>query len=120
MRKLAWEILTVHTTVPFVIARGGASDHRVLKVILTDDDGTIGWGEASPNRFYAETPETAVAALERLKPIVEAVDPFQTEQLETEMNAALRGNGSVKSAISALHTISSAQDSASRCGSCGD
>jgi L-alanine-DL-glutamate epimerase-like enolase superfamily enzyme len=100
MRKLSWEILTVHTTVPFVIARGGASDHRVLKVILTDGD-TVGWGEASPNRFYAETPETAVAALERLKTIVESIDPFETEQLEVEMNAALRGNGSVKSAVSA-------------------
>ena len=71
MPALSWEILTVHTTVPFVIARGGASDHRVVKVTLRDTDGVTGWGEASPNRFYGETPETAVAALERLKPIIE-------------------------------------------------
>ena len=101
MPTLSWEILTVHTTVPFVIARGGASDHRVVKVTLRDADGIFGWGEASPNRFYGETPETAVAALERLKPIVEACDPFQLEALEVQMNAALRNNGSVKSAISA-------------------
>jgi len=101
MPKLSWEILTVHTTVPFVIARGGASDHRVVKVTLRDTDGVFGWGEASPNRFYGETPETAVAALERLKPLVEACDPFQLEDLEAQMNAALRNNGSVKSAISA-------------------
>jgi len=101
MPKLSWEILTVHTTVPFVIARGGASDHRVVKVTLRDTDGVFGWGEASPNRFYRETPETAVAALERLKPLVEACDPFQLEDLEAQMNAALRNNGSVKSAISA-------------------
>jgi L-alanine-DL-glutamate epimerase-like enolase superfamily enzyme len=101
MTKLSWEILTVHTTVPFVIARGGASDHRVVKVVLRDDDGSFGWGEASPNRFYGETPETAVAALERLKPIAEACDPFALEALESGMNAALRNNGSVKSAISA-------------------
>ena len=62
MAALSWEVLTVHTTVPFVIARGGASDHRVVKVTLRDADGVVGWGEASPNRFYGETPETAVAA----------------------------------------------------------
>ena len=101
MPALSWEILTVHTTVPFVIARGGASDHRVVKVTLRDSDGVVGWGEASPNRFYGETPETAVAALERLKPIVEACDPFRLEALESEMNTALKNNGSVKSAISA-------------------
>jgi L-alanine-DL-glutamate epimerase-like enolase superfamily enzyme len=101
MPALSWEILTVHTTVPFVIARGGASDHRVVKVVLREADGVVGWGEASPNRFYGETPETAVAALERLKPVVETCDPFQLESLEARMNAALRNNGSVKSAISA-------------------
>jgi L-alanine-DL-glutamate epimerase-like enolase superfamily enzyme len=101
MPALSWEILTVHTTVPFVIARGGASDHRVVKVTLRDTDGVVGWGEASPNRFYGETPETAVAALERLKPLVEACDPFRLESLEAEMHLALKNNGSVKSAISA-------------------
>src|SRR4051812_7752521 len=100
MTHLSWEILTVHTTVPFVIARGGASDHRVVKVVLRDGD-EFGWGEASPHRFYGEPPETAIAALERLKPIVEKCDPFSLESLEAQMNAALRNNGSVKSAISA-------------------
>jgi L-alanine-DL-glutamate epimerase-like enolase superfamily enzyme len=106
MPTLSWEILTVHTTVPFVIARGGYPDHRVVKVTLRDTDGTVGWGEAAPNKFYGETPETAVAALQRLKPLVEACDPFQLESLEAQMNAALRNNGSVKSAISmAAHDI---------------
>ena len=99
--KLSWEVLSVHTTVPFVIARGGASDHRVVKVTLTDADGEFGWGEAAPNRFYGETPETAVGALERLKPMVEACDPFLLQALEAQMNLALRNNGSVKSAVSA-------------------
>jgi L-alanine-DL-glutamate epimerase-like enolase superfamily enzyme len=101
MTKLSWETLTVHTTVPFVIARGGTSEHRTVRVTLRDSDGVEGWGEAAPNRFYGETPETAVGALERLKPIVEGCDPFALESLEAQMNAALRNNGSVKSAISA-------------------
>lgn len=99
--KLTWETLTVHTTVPFVIARGGTSEHRTVRVTLRDGDGVEGWGEAAPNRFYGETPETAIGALERLKPTVEACDPFALESLEAQMNAALKNNGSVKSAISA-------------------
>ena len=101
MATLTWDTLTVHTTVPFVIARGGSSEHRTVRVTLRDTDGVEGWGEAAPNRFYGETRETAIAALERLKPIVETCDPFALEALEAQMNAALRNNGSVKSAISA-------------------
>jgi L-alanine-DL-glutamate epimerase-like enolase superfamily enzyme len=101
MTKLSWETLTVHTTVPFVITRGGTSEHRTVRVTLRDSAGVEGWGEAAPNRFYGETPETAIAALERLKPIVEACDVFALESLEAQMNAALKYNGSVKSAISA-------------------
>lgn len=99
--KLSWETLTVHTTVPFVIARGGSSEHRTVRVTLRDGDGVEGWGEAAPNRFYGETPETAIGVLERLKPTVEACDPFALESLEAQMNTALKNNGSVKSAISA-------------------
>jgi len=101
MTRLSWETMTVHTTVPFVIARGGTTEHRTVRVTLRDADGAEGWGEAAPNRFYGETSETAIGALERLKPIVESCDPFALESLETQMNAALRNNGSVKSAISA-------------------
>ena len=48
--------------------------------------------------------EWAVAALERLKPLVDACDPFQLELLEAQMNAALQNNGSVKSAVSAARS----------------
>src|SRR6185437_2431544 len=101
------DITTVHTTHPFVIARGGASEHRLVRVRITDDDGHDGWGEAAPNRFYGETPDTALAALARLAPVVEACnDAWSLEDIEAELNAALRFNGSVKSAISAaLHDL---------------
>jgi L-Ala-D/L-Glu epimerase len=104
--KLQHDTAVVHTTHPFVIARGGASEHRLLRVRLTDGDGLEGWGEAAPNRFYGETSDTALAALDRLTPIVEACDSWALEDVETEMNRALRLNGSVKSAISAaLHDL---------------
>jgi L-alanine-DL-glutamate epimerase-like enolase superfamily enzyme len=49
--KLAHDISVVHTTHPFVIARGGATEHRLIRVRVTDGDGVEGWGEAAPNRF---------------------------------------------------------------------
>src|SRR6185295_5824513 len=82
------------------------SEHRLMRVRVIDDDGVEGWGEAAPNRFYGETSDTALAALARLAPIVEACDPWALEDVEAEMNRAIRFNGSVKSAISAaLHDL---------------
>jgi len=104
--RLEHDVAVVHTTHPFVIARGGATEHRLIRVRLIDDDGVEGWGEAAPNRFYGETADTALGALARLKPIVEAADPWAIEDTEAELNRALRFNGSVKSAISAaLHDL---------------
>ena len=104
--KVQHDVSIVHTTHPFVIARGGASEHRLIRIRLIDDDGVEGWGEASPNRFYGETVDTALGALSRLAPIVERCDPWALEDAELEMNRALRLNGSVKSAISAaLHDL---------------
>jgi L-Ala-D/L-Glu epimerase / N-acetyl-D-glutamate racemase len=99
--RVEHDVAVVHTTHPFVIARGGASEHRLIRVRLIDDDGVEGWGEAAPNRFYGETADTALGALARLKPIVEGADPWAIEDTEAELNRALRFNGSVKSAISA-------------------
>ena len=99
--KVQHDIAVVHTTHPFVIARGSASEHRLIRVRITGDDGVEGWGEAAPNRFYGETAETALAALARLTPIVESCDAWALEDVESEMNRAIRLNGSVKSAISA-------------------
>src|SRR6058998_624348 len=104
--KVQHDVSVVHTTHPFVIARGGASEHRLIRVRIVDDDGVEGWGEAAPNRFYGETSDTALAALARLAPIVEGCDAWSLEDVEGELNRALRFNGSVKSAISAaLHDL---------------
>ena len=101
MLSLTYETISISTKHPFIIARGGTSDHRVIRIVLRDDDGIEGWGEAAPNRFYGETPETAIAALEKLRPAIEQADAWSLEALEAEMNRALRFNGSVKSGVSA-------------------
>src|SRR6185369_786896 len=43
--KLSHEIVTLRTTHPFVIARGGSSEYRVVRVTVTADDGATGWAK---------------------------------------------------------------------------
>lgn len=106
MIRLETEVVTVHTTHPFVIARGGSSEWRVVWVRLIDADGREGWGEAAPSRFYGETADTVLAALERLRPIIESADPADIEVAEAAMVAALRFNAAARCAVSAaLHDL---------------
>ncbi len=104
--RLETEVVTVHTTHPFMIARGGSSEWRVVWVRLIDDDGVEGWGEAAPSRFYGETADTVLAALERLRPIIEGSNAADIEQLEVAMVQALRFNAAARCAVSAaLHDL---------------
>ncbi len=104
--KLISEILTLTTKHPFFIARGGSSEYRVVWVRIIDDDGAEGWGEASPSKYYGETADTVVAALERFRPIIEAAKPWDIEQTEKDIDLAIGRNGSAKVAVSAaLHDL---------------
>jgi L-alanine-DL-glutamate epimerase-like enolase superfamily enzyme len=89
-----------------VIARGGYAHHRNVIVRITDDDGLAGFGEAAPNRYYGESVATVIAALGQFKPLLERADPMSLESIEAQLNRALRGNASAKSAVSsALHDL---------------
>ncbi|MGH7720480.1 MAG: dipeptide epimerase [Gemmatimonadaceae bacterium] len=104
--KLAHEVLTLRTKHPFTIARGGASEYRVVWVRVTDADGAEGWGEASPSKYYSETADTVVAALQQLAPVLERADGWALEVIEAELGRALGRNGSAKVAVSAaLHDL---------------
>lgn len=98
---LAHDLVTVHTRRPFVIARGGSSEWRLVRVRVIDPDGVEGWGEAAPSRFYGETPESVVGTMSRFAPVLRDLDPFDLETLELELGKVLRFNGAAKSAISA-------------------
>ena len=104
--RIEHEIVTVRTRTPFVIARGGASEWRLVWVRVVDDDGAEGWGEAAPSRFYGETTETVIAVLERLAPVVARANAWSLEAIEAEMNQVIRFNAAAKSAVSAaLHDL---------------
>jgi L-alanine-DL-glutamate epimerase-like enolase superfamily enzyme len=104
--RLVHEILTVRTRTPFVIARGGSSEWRLVWVRIVDHDGVEGWGQAAPSRFYGETAETVVAALDRLAPVLADANAWSIEAIEAEMHRTLRYNASAKAAVSAaLHDL---------------
>jgi L-alanine-DL-glutamate epimerase-like enolase superfamily enzyme len=103
--KLTWERVLLKTKLPFVIARWGYSGHENVLVSITDDD-VVGMGEAAPNRYYGESADSVIAALERYQPIIGAAQSWSLEATETALLAALRGNASARAAISsALHDL---------------
>jgi L-alanine-DL-glutamate epimerase-like enolase superfamily enzyme len=103
--KLAADVLTLKTKHPFVIARGGDDDTRVVWVRLTDGDGLEGWGEADPSRYYGETADTVLAMLKRLEPYL-PTDPFDLDAAEAKFAQVVPKNGAARAALSAaLHDL---------------
>src|SRR3989442_6468637 len=103
--KLAADVLTLKTKHPFVIARGGDDDTRVVWVRLTDGDGVEGWGEADPSRYYGETADTVLAVLKRLEPHLPH-DPFDLEGAEAAFAQAVPRDSAARAALSAaLHDL---------------
>ncbi len=103
--KLATDVLSLKTKHPFVIARGGDDDTRVVWVRLTDGDGVEGWGEADPSRYYGETADTVLAMLQRLEPHLPS-DPFDLDAAEAKFAQVVPKNGAARAALSAaLHDL---------------
>ena len=103
--RLQAEILELKTRHPFIIARGSHDAYRTVMVRLIDHDGQEGWGEAAPQRFYGETPETVLAALEVYATVLPD-DPFDLEDAEARFATVLTGNNSARAALStALHDL---------------
>jgi L-alanine-DL-glutamate epimerase-like enolase superfamily enzyme len=103
--KLGWERVSLHTTLPFVISRWGYSGHENVIVSITDD-GITGMGEAAPNRYYNESANSVVAALEQYTPIIEHAAYWSLEATESALLHACPGNASARAALSsALHDL---------------
>lgn len=104
--QLTCEIITTHTTHPFVIARGGTSEWRMVWVKVRDDDGVEGWGEAAPSRFYGETAESVMAAVQSFALLLESANAWSLEAIERSLQLALRWNAAARCAVSAaLHDL---------------
>ncbi len=103
--RLNAEILELKTRHPFIIARGSHDTYRTVIVRLVDDDGVEGWGEAAPQRYYGETAETVLAAMQVYATALPD-EPLHLEDAERAFEQALSGNNSARAALStALHDL---------------
>ena len=104
--KLTHEIVTLRTKNPFVITRGANSEYRVVRITVTAADGSSGWGEAAPSKFYGETADTVVQVLPILAKAIEGMDGWSLEAMEHALARAIRFNGSARAGVSAaLHDL---------------
>jgi len=104
--KLTHEVVALRTKNPFVIARGGESEYRVVRITVTDRDGAWGWGEAAPSKFYGETADTVVQVLPLLAAAIEGMDGWSLEAMEHALARAIRFNGAARAGVSAaLHDL---------------
>ncbi len=104
--KLSHEIIALRTKNPFVIARGGDTEYRVVRITVTAPDGSTGWGEAAPSKFYGETAETVVQVLPLLEQAIAVMDGWSLEAMEHALARAIRFNGAARAGVSAaLHDL---------------
>ena len=104
--KLSHEIITLRTKNPFIIARGGSSEYRVVRITVTAPDGMTGWGEAAPSKFYGETADTVVDVLPLLGRAIEQMDGWSLEAMEHTLARTIRFNGAARAGVSAaLHDL---------------
>ena len=104
--NLTHEIITLRTKNPFIIARGGDTEYRVVRITITARDGSTGWGEAAPSKFYGETADTVVDVLPMLGAAIEGMDGWSLEAMEHALGKAIRFNGSARAGVSAaLHDL---------------
>jgi L-alanine-DL-glutamate epimerase-like enolase superfamily enzyme len=105
--KLSWARVSLRTRLPFVIARWGYSGHENVLVSICDA-GITGMGEAAPNRYYGESADSVIAALERYRAVIESAESWSLEATEAALVTTLRGNASARAALSsALHDLQS-------------
>jgi L-alanine-DL-glutamate epimerase-like enolase superfamily enzyme len=103
--RLSAEILELRTRHPFIIARGGQSDYRTVWVRLQAADGSEGWGEAAATKFYGETAESVLSAL-NLYAAAMPSDVFALEEAERNWEALMRLNPAARVALStAMHDL---------------
>jgi L-alanine-DL-glutamate epimerase-like enolase superfamily enzyme len=103
--RIQAEILNLKTKYPFKIARGNQDTYRTVLVRVTDKDGVEGLGEATPQKFYGETCETVLAALEVYATAMPE-NAFELEDAERALERVMVGNNSARAALStALHDL---------------
>lgn len=71
-----------------------------LLVRIEDIDGIVGWGEAaSAPMMTGETPESMIAAVEFMRPLLEGLEVEDASLFATRLDGFMYGNAAAKSAL---------------------
>jgi L-alanine-DL-glutamate epimerase-like enolase superfamily enzyme len=100
--RLAFDVVTLHTRHPFIIARGGRSEYQVVWVRVSDGDGTEGWGEAYPSSYYGESLEGVQAALTRVAAKLPD-DPLDLDGAERRLVQLIPESAATRAALSVAY-----------------
>jgi len=94
-------------TEPFVISYGTFPDVESVLVRIETDDGTIGWGEGTPDpHVTGETFGGVLEALRILAPTLLGCDPLNRSALISGLDRRMGANPTAKAAIDiALHDL---------------
>lgn len=106
IRTFEWEQVEIPLKKPFKIALGTTEVYRgVILRICTEE--YCGYGEAAPSpRITGETTESVIGALKKMKSLVLGKNPLDVGRIMNDVNRAIVGNTSAKSAVDmALHDI---------------
>lgn len=90
----------LHLRVPFAISRSVSTTRRVVIVERTDD-GRVARGEAAPDRFFGETPESVRAALEDALALLPD-DPLALQELRVRLDERFPHGGAAACALDVL------------------
>ena len=109
IERIGTALVTTDMQRDFKVSHGVDPRYREhLLVQVTDEDGAVGFGEASPLTFFTgETAESARGAVDHyFAPLVVGTDPVQLTGLHRAWNGAYPGHGAAKCAIdSAIHDL---------------
>ncbi len=90
----------------FRIAREARDVQNNLVVLLRDEDGVTGLGEAAPTRFFGEDVSSVSQVLTQSISLLEKADPFQIEDISLLLKDKFPKDAAARSAIDiALHDI---------------
>ncbi|MFH1422339.1 MAG: dipeptide epimerase [Planctomycetota bacterium] len=80
--KLRFDELNLELRHTFRISRS-AEDFARNVLVVVEDGGTEGFGEAAPSEYYKQNQKTVLKALGKIAPLLVDKDPFQIEEIVT-------------------------------------
>jgi L-alanine-DL-glutamate epimerase-like enolase superfamily enzyme len=97
--NLSFRLLDLKLRHTFQIARETRDIQNNVVVLLEDEDGIIGFGEAAPTRFFGEDVNSVTKALGQSVDLLKHADPFQIEDITLLLKNKFPKDASARAAI---------------------